>query len=69
MSCPGHSTHLLQPLNVTLFTPLQSAYGSAVATHTRTTRTGINKALFWDFYKLAKHEAVTQRGKNWYIGG
>ena len=42
------------------FTPLQSAYGSAVATHTHTTRTGINKALFWNFYKLAKHEAYTK---------
>ena len=60
MSYPGHSTHLLQPLDVALFAPLQSAYGSAVATHTRTTRTGINKALFWDFYKLAKHEAYTK---------
>ena len=52
--------HLLQPLDVTLFASLQSAYGSAVATHTRTTRTGINKALFWNFYKLAKHEAYTK---------
>ena len=25
MSYPGHSTHLLQPLDVTLFAPLQSA--------------------------------------------
>ena len=46
MSYPGHSTHLLQPLDVALFAPLQSAYGAAVATHTRTTRTGVSKALF-----------------------
>lgn len=48
--------HSLQPLNVTLFVPLQPAYGSAVATHTRITCTGV-KALFWTFYKPAKHEA------------
>ena len=54
---PGHSTHLLQPLDVASFAPLQSAYGSAVATHTCTTRTGVNKALF---YKPAKHEAYTK---------
>ena len=60
MSYPGHSTHLLQPLDVTLFAPLESDCGSAVATHTRTTRTGVNKALFWNFYKLAKREAYTK---------
>ena len=60
-SCPiQDTTHLLQPLDVALFAPLQSAYGAAVATHTRTTRTGVSKALFWNFYKLAKHEAYTK---------
>ena len=31
-----------------------------VTTHTRTTRTGVSKALFWNFYKLAKREAYTK---------
>ena len=60
MSYPGHSTHLLQPLDVVLFSPLNKAYGEAVATHTRTTRTGVNKALFWNFYQQAKHKAYTK---------
>ena len=50
MSYPGHSTHLLQPLDVVLFSPLNKAYREAVATHTRTTHTSVNKALFWNFY-------------------
>ena len=46
MSYLGHSTHLLQPLDVALFALLQSAYGTEVATHTCTTRAGVSKALF-----------------------
>ena len=45
LSYPGHTTHLLQPLDVGLFAPLQKAYGTAVHTHTRETRTGITKKL------------------------
>ena len=50
VSYPGHSTHLLQPLDVGLFTPLQKAYGDAVAAHMKDTRTGVAKRTFWAFY-------------------
>ena len=43
LSYPGHTTHLLQPLDVGLFAPLQRAYGTAVHNYTRKTRTGITK--------------------------
>jgi len=58
-SYPGHSTHLLQPLDVVLFSPLQKAYGKAVHDHTRNTRRGVTKRLFWQFYKVAKKVAYT----------
>jgi hypothetical protein len=60
MSYPGHSTHVLQPLNVTLFAPLQSAYGIAVATHTVPLALVSTRPSFWNFYKLAKCEAYTK---------
>ena len=53
MSYPGHSTHLLQPLDVCLFAPLQRAYSKAVAEHLKKTRTGVTRALFWGFFACA----------------
>ena len=41
MSYPGHLTHLLQPLDVGLFSPLQKAYKDSVAQHMKDTRTVI----------------------------
>ena len=59
LSYPGHSTHLLQPLNVGLFSPLQKAYGDAVAAHMKETRTGLTKGAFWGFYCAAQAKTYT----------
>ena len=60
LSYPGHTTHHLQPFDVTLFTPLQKAYGTAVHNHTRETRTGITKKQFFSFYSQAKRQAYSK---------
>ena len=45
LSYPGHSAHLLQPLDVCLFAPLKRAYGDAVYEHTHDTIIGVTKRL------------------------
>lgn len=40
---PAHSIHLLQPLDVGLFSPLYHYYGKAADNHIRETCTGITK--------------------------
>ena len=60
LSYPGYTTRLMQPLDVGLFAPLQKAYGTAVHTHTRETRTCITKKLFFCFYSQAKWIAYTR---------
>jgi IS5 family transposase len=60
LSYPGHSTHLLQPLDIVLFAPLQKAYSDAVAKYTRTSRCGVTKKDFWKFYRLAMKAAYTK---------
>ncbi|KAF8248260.1 hypothetical protein K440DRAFT_548654 [Wilcoxina mikolae CBS 423.85] len=60
MSYPGHSTHLLQPLDVGLFAPLQNAYGEAVVQHMKETCTGVAKGTFWAFYCAAEAKAYTK---------
>ena len=50
---------LLQPFDVGLFSPLQKAYGDAVATHMKETRTGVAKGTFWAFYCAAQATAYT----------
>ena len=59
-SNPGHTTHLLQPLDVGLFAPLQKAYGTAVHAPTCETRTGITKKLFFSFCSQAKWMAYAR---------
>jgi len=51
---PAHSTHLLQPLDVGIFDPLQHYYRKAADTHMRDTRTGVKKGTFWTFYSEAR---------------
>ena len=46
MSYLGHSTQLLQPLDVCLFAPLQLANKKAVGEYLKKTRTGVTRALF-----------------------
>ena len=59
LSYPDHSTHLLQPLDVGLFSPLQKAYGDAVAAHMKETSTGLTKGAFWGFYCAAQAKTYT----------
>lgn len=58
---PAHSTHLLQPLDVGLFGPLQHYYGKAADNHIRETRTGITKGTFWSFFTEARAKAFTKQ--------
>ena len=71
MSYPGNPTHLLQPLGVCLFAPLQRAYCNTVAEHRKKTRTGVIRTPFRVFllehdekhilYKISKHYAERQK--------
>ena len=56
---PPHSTHLLQPLDVGLFGPLQKHYRKAVEDFFLTTSHGINRAIFFPTYKQARAKAYT----------
>ena len=56
---PAHSTHLLQPLDVAVFSPLQHFYGLAVDDFCRHQGGGIHKAVFWPLLKKARSEAIT----------
>ena len=59
MAYPRHSTHLLQPVDVCLFSPLQYAYSKAVAEYLKKTRTGVTRALFWRVFAQARREVYT----------
>ena len=62
LSYLGHSTYLLQPLNVGLFSPLQKVYGdTVVAAYMKETRTGLTKGAFWGFYCAAQVKTYTPR--------
>ncbi len=56
---PPHTTHLLQPLDVSAFAPLATAYISHVQ---RITRLGasyhIDKVDFLEIYQIARQEAI-----------
>jgi len=56
---PPHSTHLLQPLDVGLFAPLQLAYQKAIEDYYLTTTIGINRDIFFPPYKEALQQAYT----------
>jgi hypothetical protein len=58
---PPHSTHLLQPLDVGLFAPLQLAYRKAIEDYFLTTTIGINRDIFFPLYKEACQQAYTFR--------
>jgi len=46
---PAHSTHLLQPLDVGLFSPLQRHYGNGLDEFIRKGHAGMNKGEFLPF--------------------
>ena len=59
---PSPSTHLLQPLDVGLFSPYQHFYGLAVDNHMRSGRKtgdGIKKAIFLCFVTEAREKTFT----------
>jgi hypothetical protein len=56
---PAHSTHLLQPLDVGLFSQLQTHYQKAVEDYFRITSVGINRDTFFPLYKRARAKAYT----------
>ena len=53
MSYPGHSTHLLQPLDICLLVQLQISYSKALAEHLKKTHIGATRALFWKVFAQA----------------
>jgi len=58
---PSHSTHLLQPLDVGIFSPLQYAYGREVDKYSRDSEEGINKSVFIPLLHNARIMAITKR--------
>jgi len=58
---PAHSTHLLQPLDVGLFGPLQKYYGKVVEYYHNTTNIGIGYRNFLPLYKEARSKAYTKQ--------
>jgi len=57
---PSHSTHLLQPLDMGLFSPYQHFYGLAVDKHLRSGQSleGIKKAVFIPFLTEARDNTM-----------
>lgn len=60
---PSHSTHLLQPLDVGLFSPYQHFYGQAVDNYMRSgqNHAGIKKAVFIPFLTFARDSTFTSK--------
>ena len=58
---PAHSSHLLQPLDVCLFSPYQHFYALAVDNHIRSgqSQEGIRKAVFIPFLTEARTKTMT----------
>ncbi|RPA90989.1 DDE-domain-containing protein [Choiromyces venosus 120613-1] len=56
---PAHSTHILQPLDVGLFGPLQKYYGKVVENYHISTNIGINYRNFLPLYKQARSQAYS----------
>jgi len=57
---PSHTTHLLQPLDVGLFSPLQKAYGQEVDRLTRFGNVAINKGNFLPLLVKARAQTYTK---------
>lgn len=56
---PAHSTHLLQPLDVGLFSPLEHYYGRGVDDAVRLGRVSITKEEFFTIFHQARKQALT----------
>ncbi|KAJ1022443.1 hypothetical protein NDA16_003432 [Ustilago loliicola] len=57
---PPHSTHILQPLDVSIFGPLTTAYRWIINNVAAHVDSNINKAQFGTFYAQAREQALTQ---------
>ena len=62
MVFPSHSTHTLQPLDVSLFGPLSRAYSSELAQHQQRSQglLPVVKADFYGFFKTAYASSFTK---------
>ena len=61
---PSHTTHLLQPLDVGPFGPLQKYYSKAADDHMRDTHAAVIKGTFWKYYSAAHQQAYTKENLN-----
>ena len=57
---PAHSSHLLQPLDVGVFSPLKKAYGRQVEKLMRNRINHITKLEFLPIFRAAYFEAITE---------
>ena len=58
---PLHFTHLLQPLDVGIFGPLQNFYRHQVDDYSRNTEEGIKKSVFIPLLHKARLDGITRR--------
>lgn len=56
---PANSAHLLQPLDVCLFSPLQHHYSKAVEDYFLTTSISISRDTFYPLFKKARSQAYS----------
>ena len=57
----SHSTHRLQPLNVTIFSFLATAYSNQIDSHIQSSQgfSRVTKRVFWSLFRNAWHSALT----------
>ena len=58
---PAHTSHLLQPLDVSCFSPLKAAYGHKVAELARQSIFHINKEKFLSLYPRVRSSVFTEQ--------
>ena len=58
---PAHTSHILQPLDVSCFGPLKKAYGSQIENKLRLGINHINKEEFIPAFVIAHQQAMTTR--------
>ena len=58
---PPHSSHLLQPLDVSCFGPLKQAYGQQIESLIRTHISHVTKLEFLPAFKQAFENAITSK--------
>ena len=59
---PNHSTHILQPLDISIFSPFTTAYRAGVKKRTKWGAGGkVNKILFLEVLQQAQNEAINSK--------